>query len=113
MAAAGLATSAACWRAARPAVFSAAELNDLLGHLRNAGHGDAADSWVGTGTNQPIPPNALENALGGERIEALLRQTGLSKEELIQGLSKYLPDVVNSLTPNGRVPDEQEITRHL
>ena len=88
-------------------------LNDLLNQFRNSGQGDAAESWVGNGQNKPIAPSALEGVLGGERIEALLRQTGMSKDELLQGLSKYLPDAVNHLTPNGRVPNEQEMGRHI
>ena len=88
-------------------------LSDLLNHFKNAGQGDAADSWVGSGANKPIAPSVLENALGGERIEALLRQTGLDKNELLQGLSQYLPEAINHLTPNGRVPSEQEMGKHI
>ncbi len=88
-------------------------LGDLLNQFKNAGHGEAADSWVGNGPNKPLSPNVLEGALGGDRIQDLLRQTGLNKNDLLQGLSKYLPDAINHLTPNGRVPTEQEMGRHI
>ena len=88
-------------------------LGDLLNQFKNAGHGDTADSWVGNGPNKPVSPSVLEGALGGDRIQDLLRQTGLNKDDLLQGLSKYLPDAVNHLTPNGRVPTEQEMGRHI
>ena len=90
-----------------------AGLGDLLNQFKNAGHGEAADSWVGNGPNKPLSPNVLEGALGGDRIQDLLRQTGLNKDDLLQGLSKYLPDAINHLTPNGRVPTGQEMGRHL
>ncbi len=88
-------------------------LGDLLNHFKNSGQGAAADSWVGNGANQPISPSVLEGALGGDRIQDLLRQTGLDKNELLQGLSQYLPEAINHLTPNGRVPNEQEMGKHI
>ena len=81
-------------------------LNDLLKQFQNNGQGDKAQSWVSTGHNQPIQPNELENALGEERIAWLMQQTGLSREELLEGLSRELPDAVDKLTPQGRVPAE-------
>ena len=81
-------------------------LNDLLKQFQNNGQGDKAQSWVSTGQNQPIQPNELENALGEERIAWLMQQTGLSREELLEGLSRELPDAVDKLTPQGRVPAE-------
>ena len=79
-------------------------LSDLLKQFQNNGQGDKAQSWVSTGQNQPIQPNELENALGEERIAWLMQQTGLSREELLEGLSRELPEAVDKLTPQGRVP---------
>ena len=87
-------------------------LSDLVEKLRNAGHGETADSWVGSGANKSVSPNALENVFG-DRIDTLAKQLGIPREELLQGLSQHLPDVVNHLTPNGRLPSEQEMARHL
>ena len=81
-------------------------LNDLLKQFQNNGQGDKAQSWVSTGQNQPIQPDELENALGEERVAWLMQQTGLSREELLEGLSRELPDAVDKLTPQGRVPAE-------
>jgi uncharacterized protein YidB (DUF937 family) len=81
-------------------------LNDLLKQFQDKGQGDKAQSWVSTEQNQPIQPNELENALGEERIAWLMQQTGLSREELLDGLSRDLPDAVDKLTPQGRVPAE-------
>ncbi len=68
------------------------------------------DSWVGKGPNKQVAPGDLANALGADQIEALTSQSGLSRDELLQGLSKFLPDVVNHLTPDGRLPDENELS---
>ena len=46
-------------------------LNDLLKQFQQSGHGDAANSWVGTGPNRPISPNDLSSALGADQIQSL------------------------------------------
>ena len=51
--------------------------------------------------------------LGGDQIETLTANTGLSRQDLLAGLSQYLPEVVNQLTPDGRLPTEQELSRSL
>ena len=88
-------------------------LNDLLKQFQQSGHSDTANSWVGSGPNKSISPNDLANALGADKINALAAQTGMSRDELLQSLSEYLPQVVDQLTPQGRVPTEQEAARLL
>lgn len=83
-------------------------LGDLLNQFQQKGLGDKADSWVSNGPNKQIAPGDLANALGADQIEALTSQSGLSRDELLQGLSQYLPDVVNQMTPDGRLPSEEE-----
>ena len=88
-------------------------LGDLLNQLQQGGHGDAANSWVGKGENKAIAPGDLANALGADQIESLSAQSGLSRDELLSGLSQYLPQVVDHLTPDGRLPTENEISGRL
>ncbi|MGT2503435.1 YidB family protein [Bradyrhizobium guangxiense] len=88
-------------------------LGDLLNQLQQGGHGDAANSWVGKGENKPISPGDLANALGADQIESLSAQSGLSREELLKGLSQYLPQVVDHLTPDGRLPTENELSGRI
>jgi uncharacterized protein YidB (DUF937 family) len=88
-------------------------LGDLLKQFQQNGHGDTADSWVSPGPNKQISPGDLGKALGVDQISTLTSQTGLSREELLAGLSQHLPDVINHLTPDGRLPTESEMARHL
>jgi uncharacterized protein YidB (DUF937 family) len=88
-------------------------LNDLLKQFQQNGHGDVVDSWVGTGPNKTIAPKELGQALGSEQINAALAQTGMSRDELLDALSHYLPQVVDRLTPQGRLPTDQEAQRLL
>jgi len=88
-------------------------LNDLLKQFQQSGQSETVNSWVGTGPNKQISPNDLGGALGSDRINALVEQTGMSRDELLRSLSQYLPQVVDQLTPHGRVPTEQEVHRLL
>jgi uncharacterized protein YidB (DUF937 family) len=88
-------------------------LNDLLKQFQENGHTETANSWVGTGPNKPISPGDLASALGADQISTLSSQTGLSRDELLAGLAKQLPDVINQLTPDGRLPTEHEASRWI
>ena len=88
-------------------------LGDVLKQLQQGGLGDTANSWVGAGSNKPIAPGDLANALGADQINALASQAGLSRDELLQGLSQYLPQVIDHLTPDGRLPTDSEVSGRL
>jgi uncharacterized protein YidB (DUF937 family) len=82
----------------------AGALQDLLDRFRQTGHGDTAESWVRTGPNSPCDARQLEEAVGAETLDALARQTGLSRQEIIARLCRELPDAVDQYTPDGRLP---------
>jgi uncharacterized protein YidB (DUF937 family) len=88
-------------------------LGDVLKQLQQGGHSDAANSWVGKGDNKPIAPGDLANALGADQINALASQSGLSRDELLNGLSQYLPQAIDHLTPDGRLPTDGEVSGRL
>ncbi|MBZ9921439.1 MULTISPECIES: YidB family protein [unclassified Mesorhizobium] len=84
-------------------------LGGLLDKLKNSGHGNVADSWVGTGQNQPINANDLGNAIGPQVIREIAQRTGLDEQELLKQLSAALPGIVDKLTPNGQVPQQHQV----
>ena len=86
-------------------------LGQVLQDLQRSGQGRTAQSWVGTGANEDIAPDDLANALGADTISALSQQTGMSRDELLQGLSQNLPELVDQLTPDGRLPTDDEASR--
>ncbi len=88
-------------------------LGDLLKQFQQNGQGDKAQSWIATGPNKPALPSEIEQALGPEKISWLMQQTGMSREDLLSGLSRELPTAVDKLTPDGRVPTDQEAARLL
>jgi len=88
-------------------------LGDLLKQFQQNGQGETANSWVSPGPNKQISPRDLASALGADQINSLISQSGLSRDELLAGLSQYLPDVINHLTPDGRLPTENELSGRL
>jgi uncharacterized protein YidB (DUF937 family) len=88
-------------------------LGDLLKQLQQNGQGETANSWVGKGENKAIAPGDLANALGADQIDSLASHSGLSRDDLLRGLSQYLPNVIDHLTPEGRLPTEDELSRRI
>jgi uncharacterized protein YidB (DUF937 family) len=86
-------------------------LGNLINQLQQAGHGDVANSWVGTGANKPVSPTQLQDALGDDTVNSLAEQAGMPREDLLSQLSKALPGVVDKLTPDGRLPTEHEASK--
>jgi uncharacterized protein YidB (DUF937 family) len=79
-------------------------LGELVEQFTKGGAGKTAESWIGTGPNEPISESQMERTLGSDLVDSLVKQTGLSREELLQRLAKTLPEAVDKLTPDGQVP---------
>ncbi len=79
-------------------------LGELVDRFKQNGHGETAESWVGTGPNKEVAPHQLEQAIGPDVLDNLTKQTGLSREELLSRLSRELPQAVDKYTPEGRIP---------
>jgi uncharacterized protein YidB (DUF937 family) len=79
-------------------------LGELLERFRGAGFGEQAESWVRPGPNIPISPGDLGSVLGDDVVGGLARHTGLPQGDLLDQLSRMLPQAVDRVTPEGRVP---------
>jgi uncharacterized protein YidB (DUF937 family) len=80
-------------------------LDALLRQFREAGLGAQADSWVSTGPNLPVSGDQLRGAFGDAQMDDLAGRMGLSTGDLSSQMAQMLPDVVDRLTPQGRMPD--------
>jgi len=88
-------------------------LGGLLNKLQQGGLGNVANSWVGSGQNQPVAPGQLGSALGPSIIKMLAQKSGLSEEEITKQLSQALPGIVDKLTPSGRLPTAAELSQKM
>ena len=80
-----------------------AGVRDLVDAFRKSGQGSVADLWVSSGSNEPIQPSQLEQAVGSDTIDRLATETGLTKAEILKRLTADLPSAVDGLTPAGSV----------
>jgi len=79
--------------------------------FQQKGLGDTIDSWVNRGKNKDITSRQVSDALGSDVVDQLSRRTGLSRDEVISELAKMLPNVVDRMTPDGRLPTQRELER--
>jgi uncharacterized protein YidB (DUF937 family) len=82
-------------------------LQGILGKLQQGGYGEQAQSWIGSGRNLPIDPGALSQIFGHGQVDKIAQQLGVSHQEAAGQLAQTLPDVVDRMTPEGRIPDNQ------
>jgi uncharacterized protein YidB (DUF937 family) len=86
-------------------------LGGLMKQFQQKGLGDTIDSWVNRGKNKDITSRQVSDALGSDVVDQLSRRTGLSRDEVISELAKVLPNVVDRMTPDGRLPTQRELER--
>ena len=79
-------------------------LAGLVAKMQQSGLGDVVRSWISTGQNQPISPDALGGVLGNDTVAGLAGQLGMNHGELLGQLAQMLPQVVDKLTPQGQIP---------
>jgi uncharacterized protein YidB (DUF937 family) len=80
-------------------------LSEMFERFSGTEHQTKAQSWVGTGPNDPLAPDEVEQALDGDTIAELLEKTGLNRSDLLSRLSQILPEAVDHVTPDGKMPD--------
>lgn len=80
-------------------------LTELVNVFKSHGQGEKAESWVSTGPNAAIDDKQMGSALGDDVVDGLVAQTGLTRDELLARLAKVLPEAVNQMTPDGKIPD--------
>ena len=78
-------------------------LQGLANKFAQSGQGNAFQSWVGMGENQPISNNQIQNALGSEQVKAIATRMGVDPAVASNFLAEYLPKIVDKLTPAGKI----------
>lgn len=79
-------------------------IEGILGKFQQAGYGQQAQSWIGTGQNQPIDPNVLQQIFGQGQFGQIAQQLGITREQASSDVAQMLPQVVDEMTPTGQIP---------
>jgi uncharacterized protein YidB (DUF937 family) len=78
-------------------------LAGLVQTFQKNGLGDIVNSWVSTGKNLPVTPQQIQQGLGGDLLSQLATKAGISTEAAGAQLAGLLPDLVDKLTPTGKI----------
>ncbi len=88
-------------------------LTGLVSKLKDSGLGDQVNSWIGTGENKGIDANQLSSVLGSDVVKNIASKLGISTEEAADKVAGALPEVVDKLTPNGKIETDDIIQKGL
>ena len=84
-------------------------IDGLSRSFESAGLGDVISSWIGTGANKQVEPSQLDRALRGSPLDGLTSKVGLGGIAGAAALAVLLPKLIDKLTPNGQVPDQERL----
>ncbi|MFC3654004.1 YidB family protein [Dyella humi] len=89
-------------------IQQAGGVQGLTSTLQQHGLGGAVQSWVGTGVNQAISGDQLNEVLQKSGLDSVVNNAagklGVDPGQLVGQLAQVLPHAVDHLTPNGEVP---------
>lgn len=78
-------------------------IEGILEKFRAGGHSEAVASWIGTGANAPISGEHVQQALGASTVSSVASTLGVDEAQAGSSLAAMLPELINQLTPNGKV----------
>ncbi len=88
-------------------------IQGLIDNFKTKGLGDSVTSWIGTGQNLPISGDQIRTVLGSGKVQAIAQKLGLSESDAANHLASLMPQVIDKLTPNGEVPDNNILEQGL
>lgn len=83
----------------------------LIQAFQNKGLGEQVASWIGTGQNLPISPEQIKSVLGGDQLGQIASQLGMDEQQAASGLAGLLPQVIDKVTPNGQMPQGDDLMK--
>jgi uncharacterized protein YidB (DUF937 family) len=84
-------------------------LQKILSGLKANGLSQQADSWVGTGQNEPVSGADMEKAVGADQMKEIAKKLGVSESEAADVVARAVPEVVDKVSPDGKLPPEQDL----
>ena len=88
-------------------------LAGLVQAFQGKGMGDMMSSWISTGPNPPATADQLAGVLGADTLSQFAAKAGVSQGEAGGLLANLLPTVIDQLTPQGRVPESNDLESAL
>ena len=80
-------------------------LGGLVDKFKGAGLGGLVQSWIGAGPNQAVSPDQVKQVVGGDKLSEMAAKLGIPVDQVAGKLAKYLPGIIDKMTPGGKLPD--------
>jgi uncharacterized protein YidB (DUF937 family) len=84
-------------------------LQGLLQSFHEKGLGGLASAWVSNGPNPTASTEEIHQVLGGDQVKQMADAAGISPEAAGSMIGQLLPTIVDKLTPNGQVTENNNI----
>ena len=81
----------------------AQKLPEVVKQFEEKGLRDEVDSWVRTGPNKQVDHRQIDDVFGRKEIDEMARTRNIDRDKLAEVLSRYLPKIIDELTPTGQV----------
>jgi uncharacterized protein YidB (DUF937 family) len=94
-------------------IESSGGLPALLEKMKDSGLSDQVASWIGTGENQPVSGDQIKDALGADQVQEIASKAGIEPEHASTGMAQLLPQIIDQLTPNGQVPQNELLAQGM
>ena len=81
-------------------------IEGIIKRFQESGLEEILKSWISTDEkNQQISANQVVEVIGQENMSQAAQKVGVSELDASNVLAEYLPKMVDMLTPNGQLPD--------
>ena len=84
-------------------------LQKVLAGFQANGLTAQANSWVGTGENEPISGADVRKVVGEEDLANIATALGVSEDEAANAVARVLPEVVDRVSPDGHLAPAGEL----
>lgn len=89
-------------------------LSGAFNKIQNMGFGHQANSWMSAEqSNQPLDANDINQLFDNNELAQVAAQTGVDQSEVRQSMAELLPQLFDSLTPNGDTQTESQANNEI
>ncbi len=89
-------------------------LSGAFNKIQNMGFGHQANSWMSADqSNQPLDANDINQLFDNDELAQVASQTGVEQSEVRQSMAELLPQLFDSLTPNGDTQTESQANNEI
>ena len=85
-------------------------IQGALDKLKGMGLNKQVDDWVSTGPgeNASVDQQQVQSLFDEQEVEQVAQETQVPKQDIYGAISKVLPQIIDSLTPQGEQTNKQE-----